>query len=851
MNRITKATLDIGVTGSTTKSIQTAGYDVAGKLVRVVDANNNATTMTYNSAGLLASLVEPSTPAHTALVDRTWSVTYDTGGLATVETRPGGVTINRTFDGLGRLTAESGSGTNAASASRSFAYDSGSRMTGAGSQSFSYDARGLMTGSAGPQGASTFVFDAAGRMLSRNDAAVQAVYGWNARSNMTSITAAGTFTQFGWYPSGELDAVSYPGGTNRKYMYDDAGRVISDEVKSSAAAVVSKRSYSYNPDNSLASSTITQAGNSAAGTYSYSYDRGSRLRSTTNPGNAVTYYTYDNAGNRLTAGAQTFAYDARNRLTSGAGTSYNWSARGTLLSTTGTGAATYAYDGLDRMTQSGVVSYAYDSLDRVTTRTQAGSTTTFSYAGNQPDPVGEGSNKYVRTPGGQSTHIVSRNSVPVIVGADRRGDATFTLNTTGGVQDSTIRDPFGTTLGSTGASVGVGYQSDWTDPTTGLVWMAARWYQPSTGTFLTRDTYPGEVGVYATLNRYTYAINNPLTYSDPTGRKAMSDLPGCDIICQLDNYDDVSFNDRFQRGDRDAETRIVGDAIIVVWDQGVTISTSTGVTRSNIETVEFETVEVDPWSDPALQTSTSSTPPTTVKAGQGTSTTTTTRVPQTKIFAASGKTLKMKADTIANAQKVYDATNGGVDLRDIAKNMNVANCIKRLNSTDTCKDVNGIAAAGKDVEYIDENGKKQFVAKGGFVVKKSADMFTIFHEMVHVYRADSIAGGKPEDPKKQFTVEVVDTDGSVSQPKPLSYFVQAAVYGRSYREVAADCGARELMRVGGISGIEEGGYRGPVNDGINKYMTDSGKTLFSADSGVYTDFKWTGGDVCDWVPTLL
>jgi RHS repeat-associated protein len=232
---------------------------------------------------------------------------------------------------------------------------------------------------------------------------------------------------------------------------------------------------------------ITQAGNTAAGTYTYGYDRGSRLRSSTNPANAVTYYTYDNAGNRLTAGAQTFSYDARNRLTSGAGTSYNWSARGTLLSTTGTGAATYAYD----------------SLDRVATRTQAGATTTFSYAGNQPDPVGEGTNKYVRTPGGQSTHIVSRNSVPVIVGADRRGDATFTLNTSGVVQDSTIRDPFGSTLGTTGASVGVGYQSDWTDPTTGLVWMAARWFQPSTGTFLTRDTYPGEIGAYATLNRYT------------------------------------------------------------------------------------------------------------------------------------------------------------------------------------------------------------------------------------------------------------------------------------------------------------------------------------------------------------
>jgi hypothetical protein len=50
------------------------------------------------------------------------------------------------------------------------------------------------------------------------------------------------------------------------------------------------------------------------------------------------------------------------------------------------------------------------------------------------------------------------------------------------------------------------------------VWMAARWYSPGTGTFTTRDTYAGSVGAYGTLNRYTYGLNNPLRFTDPTGR---------------------------------------------------------------------------------------------------------------------------------------------------------------------------------------------------------------------------------------------------------------------------------------------------------------------------------------------
>jgi hypothetical protein len=56
--------------------------------------------------------------------------------------------------------------------------------------------------------------------------------------------------------------------------------------------------------------------------------------------------------------------------------------------------------------------------------------------------------------------------------------------------------------------------------------MGARWYNPQTATFTSRDTYPGSVGAYATLNRYTYGLNNPLRYSDPTGHMNYPDYDG-------------------------------------------------------------------------------------------------------------------------------------------------------------------------------------------------------------------------------------------------------------------------------------------------------------------------------------
>ena len=52
----------------------------------------------------------------------------------------------------------------------------------------------------------------------------------------------------------------------------------------------------------------------------------------------------------------------------------------------------------------------------------------------------------------------------------------------------------------------------------GLVWLRARWYDPATHTFLTRDPQAGElVTAGAGTNPYLYANNDPIQWVDPTG----------------------------------------------------------------------------------------------------------------------------------------------------------------------------------------------------------------------------------------------------------------------------------------------------------------------------------------------
>ena len=55
---------------------------------------------------------------------------------------------------------------------------------------------------------------------------------------------------------------------------------------------------------------------------------------------------------------------------------------------------------------------------------------------------------------------------------------------------------------------------------TGLVNLNARWYNPGAGRFMSEDTYPGNMYQSQTLNRYSYVMNNPVNYWDPTGNVA-------------------------------------------------------------------------------------------------------------------------------------------------------------------------------------------------------------------------------------------------------------------------------------------------------------------------------------------
>ena len=52
----------------------------------------------------------------------------------------------------------------------------------------------------------------------------------------------------------------------------------------------------------------------------------------------------------------------------------------------------------------------------------------------------------------------------------------------------------------------------------GTIYLRARYYNPSIGRFISRDSFAGKKSDPLSLNLYTYCANNPIVYIDPSGR---------------------------------------------------------------------------------------------------------------------------------------------------------------------------------------------------------------------------------------------------------------------------------------------------------------------------------------------
>jgi RHS repeat-associated protein len=97
--------------------------------------------------------------------------------------------------------------------------------------------------------------------------------------------------------------------------------------------------------------------------------------------------------------------------------------------------------------------------------------------------------------------------------ADQQGSIRLLTSTAGREVGAISYGPYGNVTGRTGTVTSdLGYDGQYTDPATGYIYLRARYYDPQTGQFLTRDPEVSLTGA-----PYSYAGDDPVNGSDPTG----------------------------------------------------------------------------------------------------------------------------------------------------------------------------------------------------------------------------------------------------------------------------------------------------------------------------------------------
>ncbi|MDG4832086.1 LamG domain-containing protein [Solwaraspora sp. WMMD1047] len=521
LNNLTSEVQPITATTAISTSF---GYDAAGNRTRFTDGRNNAFWTTYNSWGLPESQIEPATAAHPDLADRTWTAVYDRAARPVAQLAPGGVRIDNEYDDRHRLMGQTGSGAEATTTARTFDYDDAGRLTSFsapnGTHSITYDDRGLPLTIDSPGNPMAFGYTRDGRMASRTDAAGTTGYTYDVagRLRTASNPTTGIDLTIGYNAMSLPSTITY--GTNnnvRTLTYDALQRLRTDTLRTAnGATTLGSITYGYDENSNLTSKVTT--GFAGASSNTYGYDLADRLTSWTR-GSTVTAYAYDGSGNRTQAGSKTFTYDARNRLTgqTGVGT-YAYTPRGTLRQTI-VGSVGYETTAdafgqvISQQAAGGNSTYEYDALGRAVQPE-------FRYTGLGNTLAQDATATYTRGPGGELLgQGAGSGAGSVYAWTDLHLDVVGQFTATGtALAGSTSYDPLGTALASSGMVGSLGYQSEWTDTETGRVNMHARWYNPDTGQFDTRDTASNSpVPDSVAANRFQYGDANPMTTIDPTG----------------------------------------------------------------------------------------------------------------------------------------------------------------------------------------------------------------------------------------------------------------------------------------------------------------------------------------------
>ncbi len=472
-------------------------YDVLGNLVKVKMNNVAANTieMHYDSLGRKYEMFDPDM-GH-------WTYQYDANGKLWKQKDANLQTITFTYDALNRIKTKD--------------YPTGDDVE------FTYDEPtstypiGKLTKMTDASGTTTYNYDIMGRSAS-------------VKKNIDGLD----YTVRAGYDNGRLESITYPDSEIVRYNYGTGGELsaVRNADLTYAYAVYPAQDYT-----ALLQPKTVYNGNGVNTTYEF-FTENNRLKNITTSKSADQLlnltYEYSDGGN-VKSITDNLNPNISSMAAPGQALTYAYQgARPHAVTSTNDG-ITYEYDANGNMKFDGVrmIDYDYDNMPQAILSSLG--TTTFVYdgAGARVKKTGlygemvyigklyecrEGScSKHIYAGGGRLA--IKSGGETFYYHQDYLGSSKVITSDTGENMEQVYYDPFGATSADVGAArVSHKYTSQEFDVETGLYYYNARYYNPTLGKFTSPDTIVPDPSYSQAFNRYSYVLNNPMIYTDPSGR---------------------------------------------------------------------------------------------------------------------------------------------------------------------------------------------------------------------------------------------------------------------------------------------------------------------------------------------
>lgn len=340
-------------------------------------------------------------------------------------------------------------------------------------------------------------------------------FNYDGLRRMISATGPeGGLTEFFYNEQGNQSRIK-SGSTEIFQDFDNAGKLTGQTVIGNSKLDL-KNSYFANGQ--------VQTYTEGSTTHTFAYDFAKRLTSWNDGTNTITY-DYDKAGNLKNPHGLNlsfneaneiigYLYDDAGNLTQDNKYIYTWDQQGQLTS-------------VKDLSNNPIASYTYNPDGLRKSKTVGSTTYYYHYDGTNLIRITDGSGATVWSftwANGKPVNMTNASGTTYYYVTNFRGDVIRIMDGSGAVVASYSYDPWGKVLSATEDTTVAGqpirYASYVYDTESQLYYLQARYYDPDTARFISRDPNGGSLDNPLSQNAYAYANDDPVNNVDPDGEWA-------------------------------------------------------------------------------------------------------------------------------------------------------------------------------------------------------------------------------------------------------------------------------------------------------------------------------------------